>query len=195
MEQNVFTAGIEHGGLTTDYEIKMLLCFLLYQIGVPMTLDQMNTALQSEGLVNYFEFAEAINLLTNSGHITAEDMPDGGQLMHLNDIGVRTAKTFEKTIPLSVREKAVQSARYHMLKERIMKENHISFVKTEDGYNLSLCITDVGTDLLSLSIFVPTEDRCKEIKKRFLANPTAIYQGIVSVLMLEDLSGEEKTKE
>ncbi len=46
------------GGLTTDYEIRLLICYLLYKIDIPMTFDQLNSALQSEGLVNYFEFAE-----------------------------------------------------------------------------------------------------------------------------------------
>ncbi len=45
---------------------------------------------------------------------------------------------------------------------------------------------------MNLSVFVPTEERCLEIKKRFLSDPAAFYQGIVSLLMLEDLSGKEK---
>ncbi len=192
MDLGAFTGGIERGGLTTDYEIRLLICYLLYKIDIPMTFDQLNSALQSEGLVNYFEFAEAVSLLIASGHIAAEERPDATRLFHLNDIGIRTAKTFEHSIPLSVREKALQSARRRLLQERIERENLVSYQKTQDGYQLTLCICDVGTDLLNLSVFVPTEERCLEIKKRFLSDPAAFYQGIVSLLMLEDLSDKEE---
>ena len=36
-----FRAGVEPGGLTTDYEIKMLICYVLSELGRPMPISAM----------------------------------------------------------------------------------------------------------------------------------------------------------
>lgn len=183
-EQEAFTAGIERGGLTTEFEIKILLCYLLEQIGQPMTFAQMNDALQAEGLVNYFEYAEAVGQLTASGHLCQQQGGYG-----LTDLGRRTAVTFERDLPLSVREKAVASARQSLLRQRLERENKVEYHKVDDGYMLTLRILDVGSDLLSLSLFLPTAERCQQIRERFLSDPTQLYRGVVALLIDEEMDG------
>ena len=73
LDLNAFTAGVEPGGLTHGYEIKILVCYLLGQIGTGMTFTQISDALLHRGLVNYFELANALSDLTESGHLTCED--------------------------------------------------------------------------------------------------------------------------
>lgn len=45
LDLNAFTAGVEPGGLTHGYEIKILVCYLLGQIGTGMTFTQISDAL------------------------------------------------------------------------------------------------------------------------------------------------------
>ena len=54
-----FRAGVEPGGLTTDYEIKMLICYVLSELGRPMPISAMIETFVGEGLANYFETASA----------------------------------------------------------------------------------------------------------------------------------------
>ena len=63
MGSNVFTGGVEPGGLTYDFEIKIFVCFLLHRVGQPMTFEQMNEVVFQNGVANYFEFAEAVGEL------------------------------------------------------------------------------------------------------------------------------------
>lgn len=184
LASEAFTAGIEHGGLTTEFEIRILICYLLEKIGQPMTFGQMNDALQSEGLVNYFEYAEAVAQLTASGHLVPGE---GGYA--LSDLGRRTALTFERDLPLSVREKAVNSARQSLLRQRIERENRVETQKVENGYLLTMRICDGESDLMRVSLFVPTEQRCRQIRERFLSDPTSLYRGVVALLLDEEREG------
>ena len=71
-----FRAGVEPGGLTTDYEIKMLICYVLSELGRPMPISAMIETFVGEGLANYFETASAASGLVKSGHIAIETSED-----------------------------------------------------------------------------------------------------------------------
>ena len=100
MDLNAFTAGVEPGGLTHGYEIKILVCYLLDQIGAGMTFTQISDALLHRGLVNYFELANALSDLAESGHLTAEDCAGNQEDTRycLTDLGRQTSATFSSKI-------------------------------------------------------------------------------------------------
>ena len=99
-----FRAGVEPGGLTTDYEIKMLICYVLSELGRPMPISAMIETFVGEGLANYFETASAASGLVKSGHIAIETSEDNERCYHVTELGIGTAHTFEKNIPASVRD-------------------------------------------------------------------------------------------
>ena len=184
MDLNAFTAGVEPGGLTHGYEIKILVCYLLGQIGTGMTFTQISDALLHRGLVNYFELANALSDLTESGHLTCEDCAGRQEdtSYHLTDLGRQTACTFSGTLPVSVREKAVKSARHQLLRRKIESSNHASIRKAEDGYIVDMTICDIGSDLLSLSLFITTEQEAEQVRQHFLSDPLLTYKGVLALL-------------
>lgn len=184
LDLNAFTAGVEPGGLTHGYEIKILVCYLLGQIGTGMTFTQISDALLHRGLVNYFELANALSDLTESGHLTCEDCAGRQEdtSYHLTDLGRQTACTFSGTLPVSVREKAVKSARHQLLRRKIESSNHASIRKAEDGYIVDMTICDIGSDLLSLSLFMPTEQEAEQVRQHFLSDPLLTYKGVLALL-------------
>lgn len=187
MERTVFTEGNQPGGLGCEHEIRILICYVLGSIGVPMTFTQLNHAFQSEGIVNYFELAQSVSRLLHSGHLVESASGAEEKKLMLTDLGAKTAVTFEKSIPLSIREKALKATRDNLLRQRIECENQVRIQKTSDGYQMTLTIPDVGTDLMSLSLFVPTLALCNKIKAQFLADPTICYRGVIEILTGERL--------
>jgi len=186
MEHNAFTAGVKPGGLTTDYEIKMLVCYLLHHLREPVTFERLSFALQSENLVNYFELAAAVGNLIGAGSVIIKNV-DGEERLTLSDLGIKTALVFEKSLPLSVREQALRSYRENMLRRRIEQRNTATYEKTEDGYRMTLSIPDMGTDLLNMTFFVPTQARCEQIRRTFIQDPTVVYRAIISILTGEEI--------
>ncbi len=158
------------------------------KINTPVTLTRLNAALMQDGLVNYFELARTVSQLVASGHLL--EMPDEDARetpMTVTELGRRAAKTFEKSIPLTVREKSLSALRENLLRERLEKENRVAIRKMPDGYRLELAITDVGNDLLNLSLYAPNQKLCERMKERFLRDPTIIYRAVVGALTGEAL--------
>ena len=65
---------------------------------------------------------------------------------------------------------------------RRQQDYRVEIAKKEDGFVVTLTIPDLGSDLLSLSIFMPTEKECEAIRKRFLNDPMLVYQGVFALL-------------
>ena len=183
MEEYGFTQGVRPGGLTHSYEVSILICYVLDCVDVPLTFFQLNESLQKEQLVNYFEFAGAIDELERRGQIAAADGDDGEKHYQLTREGKQAANTLESSLPKSVRERAVKAAEKVILLQKREKQNPIFYEKVADGYILTIRMQDVGSDLLQASVFLPTLSECERVKLRFLENPEAIYKNICKLLL------------
>ena len=184
MEHQAFTEGVRPGSVTTSHEIIILICYILASVDRPVTFEQLNLALQKQQLVNYFEFASAMESLQKTGHIRTERDETGGgtERFVLTELGRETAETFESTLPAAVKERGVRALDNILRLFRRQQEYRVDIAKKEDGFVVTLTIPDLGSDLLSLSIFMPTEKECEAIRRRFLNDPMLVYKGVFALL-------------
>ena len=73
---DAFTGGVKPGGLTSTMEVRILLCYLIKtaaKTAAPLTRQELENALLSEELVNYFELAGGLGDLEQQGMIRLED--------------------------------------------------------------------------------------------------------------------------
>jgi hypothetical protein len=195
MNFNAFVGGIEPGGLTNDFEVKILICFLLKKIEQPLTFDQVNEILQKTGFVNYFEFVEAVSELQKTEHVLLTSDDNGQEVFVLSEIGEAMAQTFHHTLPLTVREKTVESARALIQVQQQLEDCEVRYHAVEDGYMLTMKMKDIGTDLMDLSVFVPSEDECVEIRDRIYADPLLLYKTLLAVMMGDYHEGKQLFEE
>lgn len=181
MEYQAFTEGVRPGSVTTSHEIIILICYILASADRPVTFEQLNLALQKQQLVNYFEFASAMEHLQKTGHVQLEREGKTDTFL-LTELGRATAETFESTLPAAVKERGVGALENILRLFRRQQENRVTIDKKEDGYVVTLTIPDIGSDLLSVSIFMPTEKECERIRKRFLNDPMLVYKGVFALL-------------
>lgn len=184
MEYQAFTEGVRPGSVTTSHEVIILICYMVSKSPQPVSLEQLGRALLREELVNYFEFANASEYLVKSGHLIDADKG----LYTVSELGQSTAKTFESDLPAAVRSRAMSSLGNILKLLRRQEENRVEIEKTPDGYQLSMTITDIGTDLMSIKMFMPTMDECEAVRRRFLNDPLTIYKGVFALL-----TGDMKT--
>ncbi len=177
-----FTAGVRPGGLTEGREIRILLCHLLSEIDEPMSFDEMTEAIVTEGDANYFEFAHALGELRETGCVISLQTEAGATLFTVTEIGREAGKTLEGGLPLSVKDRVLDNAKHIIKRRRIEKENLVSIEKTHDGYMVHMQVTDIGTNLMELSVFMPTNEQAVLIKKKFLDDPAGTYMGVLEVL-------------
>ncbi len=178
---DVFRAGVEPGGLTMDFEIKILICYILCNMERPMPVSALMEVFVGEGIGNYFETASAASALVKSGHAVIQTV-DGEPCYTVTELGINASETFEKDLPLSIRDKAMEAAKRYFTMQKRRAQNKAEFKKVEDGYLLTLTITDIGSDLLTLTILVPDIRYCERIRERFLQDPVIVYKGVVALL-------------
>ena len=195
MNFNAFVGGIEPGGLTNDFEVKILICFLLKKIEQPLSFDQVNEILQKTGFVNYFEFVEAVSELQKTEHVLLTIDENGQEVFQLSEIGEAMAQTFHHTLPLTVREKTVESARELIQMQKQLEETEVRYHAVNDGYILTMKLKDIGSDLMDLSVFVPSEDECVEIRERIYADPLLLYKTLLAVMMGDYQEGKQLFEE
>lgn len=197
MAFNAFVGGIQPGGLTNDFEVKILIYFLLDSLkknspGAALSdgeqpglsFDELNEIFQETGLVNYFEFAESMSELEKTEHIRRQMTPDGEkEIFVITEVGSITAQTFQKTLPLTVREKTLETARHLTEVQKCMDEVDVNYHPVSDGYILQLTIRDIGSDLLNLNVFLPTEEECILVKEHIQNDPAEVYSRILTALI------------
>lgn len=177
MTENAFTAGIKPGGLTTTKEIRILLCYIVLHAPAALTQAEIETALLSEELVNYFEMADALAELQQNGMLVCDD----GRFS-VTDKGREIAKSLEREVPASVRDsalRAVISAQQYAKKEA---EHITEIAPCEGGYTVKCHIADMGSDIFSTSLYMPTKAAAEQVQKRFVENGDEVYKLMLACL-------------
>ena len=182
MNSDVFTEGTAPGALTNEYEIKILICYLLKNVTVPLSAYQMNEVFQEYSIVNYFEFASALADLHSTGHVCVSTAEDGSEVYAITELGGKTADTLESSLPRAVRDKAVSGALALLAQERLHRENTVSIEQTEDGYLVTCTVSDVGSNLMELKLFVPDDLQAQAVKRHFSEPPQSVYAQVLSLL-------------
>ena len=66
---------------------------------------------------------------------------------YITDLGIKTSTMFEKDVPAAIRETTLKAAQDYYLRQRIERDNEVRVEQVSDGYNITLRITDIGSDL------------------------------------------------
>lgn len=181
MEQNAFTGGVEPGGLWNQNDIRILLCYILTSVNAPLSAESISQIIQSKALANYFETGDALAALLKQGCVIADD--DG--LYSITDKGREIAQSLDATLPLSVRDKALEAAVRLMADAKVRQENRVDIEETENGFCVTCHISGGKLDLMTVSLYAPDRAQAETVKQCFYRNPEGIYK-----LLLSSLTGD-----
>lgn len=176
---DVFSAGVQPGGLHSAEEIKILLCYLLHTAGQPIPRDQVTEIITSGGMANYFDTEEAIEELLRLQHlIQSED-----RLLATTITGGQIGESLSVRIPYTLREKSVKAALGLLKRRQIEQDNKVDIQRLpEGGYEVICAVQDQGKDLLRVALRVTDQWQAEQIKENFLNDPTLLYRGTLAVL-------------
>ena len=68
-----------------------------------------------------------------------------------------------------------------------MEEVEITYAPAPDGYILKLVMRDIGSDLLEMKVFLPTEEECLLLKERIVKDPALFYSRMLLTMMGEEI--------
>ena len=182
MRQDAFTGGVDPGGLWNQNDIRILLCYILSSVNAPLSGQDLSEILQRKALANYFEAGDALAALEQRGNVVRDE--DG--CYRVTEAGREIAETLDATLPLSVRDKALEAAFTLLADARPHRENRAEAAPLETAFQVTCHISGgAGMELMSISLFVPDSAQAELVKERFYRDPEQVYK-----LLLSSLTGD-----
>lgn len=182
MKQDAFTEGVEPGGLWNKNDIRILICYILSSVKAPLSGEDITAIMQKKALANYFEVGDALMALLKMENIAKDDKG----CYTVTDTGEEIAQSLDATLPLSVRDKALEAAFTLLADARTQRENRVDINKTPSGYQVECHISGGDKmELLALSLYVPDLAQAEMVKRSFHRDPAGIYK-----LLLSSLTGD-----
>ncbi|HJD23740.1 MAG TPA: DUF4364 family protein [Firmicutes bacterium] len=176
--QQIFSDGVEPGGLRTSQEIKILVCYMLMGAGEPMPRQAVLDIISGNGMANFFETGSAIDELVRLGHLS--EGPD--DTLSLTETGRQVADTLSGMIPYTLRERSVKSALQLLTRIRRERENTVKIEKLPHGCNVTCCINDDEYPLMSFTLRVADDLQAQLIRENFLNDPVLLYRSLLAIL-------------
>lgn len=187
MKQDAFTGGVGPGGLWNQNDIRILICYVLSSVNSPLSGEDLGNIFQGKALANYFEVTDALAALEAQNHVRKTE----AQRYEITETGREIGESLDVTLPLSVRDKALEAAVTLLSRARLERENSVVLCPTEKGVQVTFLITDGEMDLMSLSLYVPDMAQAQLVKENFYRDPGAIYQLLLAGLTRDkDLIGQ-----
>ncbi len=178
MRQDAFTEGVEPGGLWNKNDIRILLCYILASVNGPLSREDISQIVQGKALANYFEVGDAFASLLKQNHV--EQNEEG--LYTVTATGREIARSLDATLPLSVRDKALEAALRLMADARARRENRVDITETEQGFQVTCHVSGGAMELMSVSLYAPDRAQAELVERNFYKDPEGVYRLLLSAL-------------
>lgn len=178
MNPDAFTGGVEPGGLWNRNDIRILLCYIFSSVDGPLSAEDISQIVQGKALANYFEVSDALASLLKQGNIAQDE----NGLYTVTPAGREIAGSLDATLPLSVRDKALEAAVRLMAEARSRRENRVDVEETERGFQVTCHISGGETELMAVSLYVPDRAQAQLVEKNFYRDPEGAYRLLLSFL-------------
>ena len=167
-------AGFIHDKLDT----KLLVLYIMDRAAAPIDFATLTDLSMCDDGVDYFQFAEAVSELLDSGHL-AQD----GEFYSITDKGRRACSAGESSLSPVIRRRCDQ--RLLPLNQALKRKAQVraEVRPFNGGYNVCLAMDDDEGSLLSLTLLAPSQEEGQRIADQFLQHPDRIYNGILGVLL------------
>ncbi len=180
MEVNASNAGVNKGGLISQAQIKILICYILDAVKEPVPSTRLSELLHYEGIANYFEVDSAFAALLKNGQIALQNEKD--QTYTITQNGSAIAKELRRSLPFTIREKACAAAVKLLNRMKSSRENNIQINQNGAGYLVTCSVEDNGITMLSAGIHVTDLQQAQKMKDAFLERADKIFTDIVNTL-------------
>ena len=181
-----FSEGVRAGGLRDQQEIQVLLCYLINTVGGRLDERLLTECILSNEIANHFEVAAALELQIQRGNILEQD-----GVLTLTDTGREIARVLANNLPLTIQERAVQSAVRLLAQQRNAASTKVDIVPQPIGVRVNCAVDATEQPLMSFSLLVADNAQAELVRDRFLQDPTLVYRTMVSVLMDPNLKKTE----
>ncbi|MCD8385137.1 MAG: DUF4364 family protein [Clostridiales bacterium] len=169
------------GFIKSPLEIMELILYILARIDGPVGMGELtDLALCDEG-VDYFQFADALGKLKETGHVTADE--DG--LISITPKGRSNGETTEEELPYSVRVKCDRNvaALNRRLQRARQVRTQVSPRTDGSGYTARMVLDDERGNVMTLEMMAPDRTQAELLCRSYSAQPERLYNRLLSQLL------------
>lgn len=182
LQFDAFTSGIEAGGLRAKSAISSMVCYVIANTRQNVTIKILTEAMMEGKIANYFEVCDSIDKLKAKKLI----FEDENGVLTISNQARKYTELIENDLPLNIRSESIELCQKLVAKEAYKKENKVDIEKDENGYKVTMHVSDKISDFMVLTLYVPTETQAVVIKEGFLENPVKIYENLIDTIFDEN---------
>lgn len=170
-------AGFIHDKLDT----KLLVLYIMDRAAAPIDFATLTDLALCDPGVDYFQFAEAVSELTESGHLSRD-----GEVCAITGKGRKNCAAGQSSLSPVIRQRCDQ--RLAPLNQALKRKAQVrtQIQEQAQGFDVTLSMDDDKGSLLSLTLLTPTQADAQTIAGHFLAHPDRVYNGLLGVLLTND---------
>ena len=170
------------GFIHDKLDIKFLILYLMARVAAPVDFTTLAELSFCDNGVTYFDFAEALSELVNTGHLTLSD-----DRYAITDKGRRNGSVCEDNLPFSVRQRCDRNlAKLNALLRRDAQVRTEVIPRQDGSFTVRMILDDDKGNLMTLDILAVTEDQADSLAKRFRAQPEKLYLEVLHALLEEE---------
>ncbi len=176
---DAFMGGVQDGGLRSQLEIYMLICYLVANIGDRMTTEVITETVVEGEIANYFETTSALQSLIDRGLIVKDDK---GYLT-ATDKCKEYIGLVEKELPWTVRTRALELASKLAVRRKFEKENGAEITEKDGNFFVTLHLkSEAGFDVMTITLLASSNEEAQEIKDKYFDDPIKVYDTVSKML-------------
>lgn len=175
------------GFIHSKLDIKLLVLYITSRLSGPVDFPTLTDLALCDDGVDYFQYAEAVSELIDSGHLG-----QNGDSYSITEKGLRNIAAGESSLSPVIRKRCDQ--RLVPLNNALRRKAQVQATLESNkngGHLVRLNLSDGADTIFSLSLWAPTEDTGRQITERFQAHPERVYNGILGVLLDENDRSEQ----
>ncbi|MBE6911074.1 MAG: DUF4364 family protein [Oscillospiraceae bacterium] len=173
-----------YGFVRTELEIKTLTLHVLDYIKLSVSFDELMSMVFVDGAINYFEFAEHLNGMVNTGHV--EICSDTGiDRYSITAKGIRDLNAIRSSVPSYVLRKAEKAT--DEVKKEVIRKNLVTVKVVEDSgkFRAVASLSDGNGEIFSFSMSAASRADAKSITSSFYKHAEKIYNEFLASLFTE----------
>jgi len=170
------------GFIRDKLDIKFLILYIMARAAAPLDFPTMTDLTLCDDGVDYFEFAEAVAELVNTGHLEV----DGNGLYSITEKGRTNGSICESSLAYSVRTKA--DRQLLLLNAKLRRNAQVRaevFPRPGGSLTARLSLDDSFETIMTLDLMVNDSEQAAQLVSCFRERAELLYNTILNVLLCE----------
>ena len=167
------------GFIREKIDIKILILYILSRCRFPADRDQLSDMVMCDDGISYFDYAECLDELIDSGHI---EMVDDKYL--ITEKGRSNGIITESSVPFSVRKKATQqTSQFNSAEARKSRIVTDITALPDGGFMLHLCLSDGLEQIMDTKLYTDDMKQAEMLASGFRRQAEAAYNTFIQKLL------------